>query len=303
MGAALVCHPALAGEEADAPEPAEEEMEQAQMHFELGLEAYQDEKYAQALVHFLDSYDLYPLSEILYNIGYCYEQIGQDAKAIEYYETYLSHLPEDEEKERAKVMARIEVVKGIEDEGKGKKKKSFKKRVTSQYRGDWKHGLNVTVAFDMDPQDPAYPHGSFTSGLGVRGGYSARLLHEVLALGAELGFLSIGTIDLHYHNFILDVNVSGRVGNWVGGTLQLYIGGVVDLKWYFTRQSIVAGADDRRREFFSIGFGPMVRLYWHWSEKVGLLTEVDGVLGLVPTRSMPLQGYIVFRLGLFFGLA
>lgn len=302
---AIRAAPASAEESGETDEPTPSQIAQAEEEFELGLVAYKEDKYAQALVHFLDSYDLNPLEELHYNIAYCYEQIGQDKKAVEYYRRYLESVPEDEEKERAKVMAKIEELEGTgEEEGpKEGKAARLKTKVTGKYKGDWMHGLAATGAFDMDVQGPAYPHGDGRSGLGVRGGYGLRLVDRKLLLGGELGFLSIGTLDLRYYNFIIDLSLSGRVGNWAGGTLQLYVGGVFDIKWYFTKRSITHGIDDSVKKFFSMGFGPLVRLYWHWGEKIGLLTEVGGAVGLVPTwDNIPLHGYVMFRLGIFFGL-
>jgi hypothetical protein len=286
----------------EAAEPTEGEVAQAQELFEQGLIAYKDERYAQALVHFLDSYDLNPLDELLYNIAYCYEQIGQPKKAVEYYRQYLESVPEDEEKERAKVMAKIEELEGgEEDEEGGTKGKKLKSRVTGTYKGDWMHGLFVAVAYDMNPtsaREARYPHGART-GLGFRLGYNIRLLERKLVLGAEFGYLQIGYTDQHTFNVVIDLSAGYRFPPWVGGTLQLVMAGLVDLKWYATSRAI-EGQDN----FFSIGLGPEVRLYWHWGEKVGLYTAVGGALGVVPEwDGVPLHGYMMFKLGFFFGLA
>jgi hypothetical protein len=94
----------------------------------------------------------------------------------------------------------------------------------------------------------------------------------------------------------------------VGGTLQLYLGGIVDLKWYQTRRNLTTGTDDPRLNYFMIGLGPFARLYWHWSERVGLFVGVEGAVGLVPkwtvySWDLPLRGFIFLRLGIFFGVA
>lgn len=309
LAGALAARDVYAAEAAVQPtEPTAEDVEKARDLFEKGLEAYDEEKYAQALVLFLDSYDLNPLDELLYNIAFCYEQIGQDPKAIDYYRRYLDTLPEDEEKDRAKVMAKIEELEG--GSGEGVEEKSLKERVTGKYRGDWMHGLVLGAAFDMDPLNPNpmdIPDLEVVgSGLGFRGGYNLRLLGQKLLLGTELGFLSIGTYDQHKWSFIIDLNLGGRVGSWVGGSLQLYVGGRIDLKWYFARRSVTLGVDELST--FSLGVGPYVRLFWHWSERIGMFFELGGVVGIIFERllkhHMPVHGYIILpRLGIFFGLA
>ncbi|MBW2260907.1 MAG: hypothetical protein JRG91_02960 [Deltaproteobacteria bacterium] len=301
---ALSTRVVCAAPESEGEEPTDPEIAQAQDHFEQGLAAYQDEKYAQALVHFLDSYDLNPLDELLYNIGYCYEQIGQEKKAIEYYERYLATLPEDEEKERAKVMAKLEEIKGEEEEeGKGEsKKKKWKKRVSGKYSGDWMHGLFLALAYDMNPVSPRearYPVGKRT-GIGFRVGYNLRLLERKLVLAAEFGYLQVGYVDEHTYNVALDLSAGYRLPPLAGGGVQLVIAGMIDLKWYASTTALDPGDN-----FFSLGVGPEVRLYWHWSEKVGLYAAVGGIFGWVPKWSgrPPIHGYVMFKIGVFFGLA
>jgi len=296
--------PAAGEEEDPSGGPTEAEIAEAQDLFEQGLVAYQDEKYAQALVHFLDSYDLNPLDELLYNIGYCYEQIGQENKAIEYYERYLESLPEDEEKERAKVMAKLEQLRGEgeeEEEGESKKEK-WKKRVKGEYTGDWMHGLFLALAYDLNPVSPRearYPVGLRT-GLGVRLGYDLRLLERKLVLAAEFGYLQIGYVDEHKYNVVLDLSAGYRFPPLAGGGVQLVLAGMIEMKWYATTNAL-----DERDNYFSLGVGPEVRLYWHWSERVGLYGAVGGILGWVPQWSgpAPIHGYMMFKLGIFFGLA
>ena len=288
----------------EVEEPTEAEIAQAQEHFEQGLVAYQDEKYAQALVHFLDSHDLNPLDELLFNIGHCYEQIGQEKKAIEYYERYLESLPEDEEKERARVMAKLEALEGEEgeeEEGESTKEK-WKKRVKGKHSGDWMHGLFVAIAYDMNPvsaREARYPVGLRT-GLGFRLGYNLRLVERKLVLAAEFGYLQIGYVDEHRYNVVLDLSAGYRFRPLAGGGLQFVLAGMIEMKWYATTSAL-----DERDNYFSLGLGPEVRLYWHWSEKVGLYTAVGGIFAWVPQWSgrTPIHGYMMFKLGIFFGLA
>ncbi len=276
------------------------ELAQAEDLFEQGQVLYKAGKYAQALVSFLDSYDIYPADELLYNIAFCYEKLDQDAKALEYYESYLETLPEDAEKERADIMARIEVIEGGGEDGEGDDeadappKKSFKEKIAGEYRGSWVHGLWAVLAMDfVFERGGVYPS-SDRAGLGIKAAYNARLMEQRLSLALELGYLSLGYYDDHAWSIVLCPSAGYRVGLWRGGSLQLYAGGAVDLKYFRTRTFIKYG---------TVGVGAFLRLFWHWGEKVGLFFEAMPVLGVSPRPVTGyVYGYLALKLGFVFGI-
>ena len=66
-----------------------EDKESARIHFEAAKKLYKSEKYSEALDLFMKAYSRYPKPEILYNIGKCYEKLGDYKNAIKFYEQYL----------------------------------------------------------------------------------------------------------------------------------------------------------------------------------------------------------------------
>lgn len=272
-------------------------MQEAADLFMKGQEAYKDGRYAQALVSFLDSHDLYPADELLYNIAFCYEKLDQPAKAVEYYERYLESLPEDEEKERAEIMARIEVIEeGAEDvDVELSKKEKLKKRMSAEYRGSWMHGIWAVLGMDFIFENGGYYPGSDRAGLGVKAAYNVRLLEQKLSLALELGFLTVGYVGDHAWSLVLDLSAGYRVGLWRGGSVQLYLGGAVDLKYFKTRTFLKYG---------TVGVGPYARLFWMWAEKVGLMFEILPVVGTGRPSLFDnyVYGYLALKLGFVFGI-
>jgi len=76
----------LAQEKGDV---SSEDKESARIHFEAAKKLYKSEKYSEALDLFMKAYSRYPKPEILYNIGKCYEKLGDYKNAIKFYEQYL----------------------------------------------------------------------------------------------------------------------------------------------------------------------------------------------------------------------
>ncbi|MCX7943191.1 MAG: tetratricopeptide repeat protein [Deltaproteobacteria bacterium] len=75
-----------------------EDKESAKIHFEAAKKLYKSEKYAEALELFMKAYSRYPRPEILYNIGKCYDKLGDYANAIKFYEQYILLNPQAEDR-------------------------------------------------------------------------------------------------------------------------------------------------------------------------------------------------------------
>ena len=85
------------GEDTSSKDPAE--------LYRLGEIEFEKENYVEALQNFRESYDLSGEVDLLYNIAICNEKLGDNQKAIAFYELYLEEKPqaEDAEEIRAKL--------------------------------------------------------------------------------------------------------------------------------------------------------------------------------------------------------
>ena len=80
----------------------------ARRHFIAALEAVRTQDYAVALEEFLEAQDVYPHPNTLYNIAKVYEDMGESAKAIEYFRLFA----EAEPAKAADVAPMIKVLEG-----------------------------------------------------------------------------------------------------------------------------------------------------------------------------------------------
>jgi tetratricopeptide (TPR) repeat protein len=285
-----------AGSRAAEEEPTAEEVKRAEELFVEGRDAYEDGRYAQALVAFLDSFDIYPADELLYNIAFCYEKLDQDNKAVEYYERYLESLPEDAEKERAGVLARVEAIEVGGAAAEGGDAPEVGGVYAATERGGWMHGVWVAASMDSYLERGGYFPNDDRAGLGVRAAYDLRLLERRLALAVELGFLSIGYYGDHDWSLVLGLGAGYRVGRFADGAVQIYVGGALDLK-YIESSAL--------RRYGTLAVGGFARLLWHWSRKTGFLFEVMPALGIVPAHmawSGAVHGYVAVKVGFVFGI-
>jgi len=74
-----------------------------------GVHLFQDGRYKEALTRFLESYAHAHIPEVIWNIGRCYEELGDLPSALRYFEEFLPLAPNDEA--RKKALARIEKVR------------------------------------------------------------------------------------------------------------------------------------------------------------------------------------------------
>src|SRR4051812_44887339 len=78
---------------APTPAPADN-AQKAKEVFTAGKKLYDQAKYAEAVKRFEQAYALKPHPVIFFNIGKCYELLGDSAKAMRAYRDYLRLLPE-----------------------------------------------------------------------------------------------------------------------------------------------------------------------------------------------------------------
>ena len=86
------------------------EVQQARKHYEQGTAFYRTGLYERAAAEFEQSYALDPQPKTLFNIGRCYEEIGDPAKAIDYYRRFLDTGPTEGVPETKARVERLERV-------------------------------------------------------------------------------------------------------------------------------------------------------------------------------------------------
>jgi tetratricopeptide (TPR) repeat protein len=96
---------ASAQEEPETEQLSEEEKEAAKRHFVAGSEQFEAGNYREAIDHFEAGYEISRSPEFLYNLGRCHEELGENRRAVENYETYLKLRPdaEDEDEVRGRI--------------------------------------------------------------------------------------------------------------------------------------------------------------------------------------------------------
>ena len=85
-----------------APAPAADEsgdVKKAKDLFQWGQKLYKQARYAEAIAKFEEAYSVRPHPVIYFNIGKCYEQLGETAKALRAYRDYLRLAPDAKDKE------------------------------------------------------------------------------------------------------------------------------------------------------------------------------------------------------------
>lgn len=93
---------ALQGVHGVLPETAHADgvADEADLHFQRGVEAYRAERWLEALEHFLASNRLVPNRNVIYNIARAYERLGRSAEAYRYYSDALANEPDAAVRER-----------------------------------------------------------------------------------------------------------------------------------------------------------------------------------------------------------
>lgn len=89
-----------AGQPAFAADAAGDETARAKEAFSSGQRLYKTGKFAEAMGRFEEAYRLKPHPSILFNIGKCWEQLGEVAKALRSFKDYLHAEPEAKDKQQ-----------------------------------------------------------------------------------------------------------------------------------------------------------------------------------------------------------
>ena len=71
----------------------------ARKQFEQGTRLYQQARYEEAAAAFEAAYRLRPNGVVRYNLGQCYEKLGELEKALESYRAYLREVPKAEDRD------------------------------------------------------------------------------------------------------------------------------------------------------------------------------------------------------------
>jgi len=85
---------------------AEDGKQVAKAHYETGTRLYEVQEYAKALDEYKSAYLAKPDPAFLFNIGQCYRKLGDDTKALEFFQQYLKKAPSSDPN-RAQGEARI----------------------------------------------------------------------------------------------------------------------------------------------------------------------------------------------------
>lgn len=93
---------AVTGTQAQAADAADRAA--ARKAFERGSRLYEQGRYAEAATAFEEAYRAVPNGVVLYNLGQCYEKLGELDKALTSYREYLRLVPKAEDREKVQTL-------------------------------------------------------------------------------------------------------------------------------------------------------------------------------------------------------
>jgi tetratricopeptide (TPR) repeat protein len=108
------------------PDPRDEQIERAMAAYQRGTQSYNLAQYEVALADFTEAASLYASPDFQYNIGLCYEKLGEYDAAIRAFAAYLRAKPDAED--RADVENRIHT---LEQELRARERKTAEDRAAS----------------------------------------------------------------------------------------------------------------------------------------------------------------------------
>lgn len=80
----------------------------AQAHYEQGKVAYREQRFKDAIGHFLAADAVVPSPALPFNVARAYEKLGESARALEYYRIYLHRGPDP--KNEQQIRARVDEI-------------------------------------------------------------------------------------------------------------------------------------------------------------------------------------------------
>lgn len=95
---------------------ADDNTAKARAAFQWAQRLYKEARYASAIEKFEEAYRLKPHPSILFNIGRCYEQLGEIPRALRSYRDYLKAMPDAKDKEQV-TNAILNLERRLKDEG------------------------------------------------------------------------------------------------------------------------------------------------------------------------------------------
>jgi len=98
-GLSLAVFLSLSAAAKGAPPPPDVDTQAAKKYFQWAQNLYKQARYAEAIGKFEEAYRLKPHPTIFFNIGRCYEQLGDINKALKNYREYLRIVPDAKDRE------------------------------------------------------------------------------------------------------------------------------------------------------------------------------------------------------------
>jgi tetratricopeptide (TPR) repeat protein len=99
--AALLCAGPVASVQAQKGAPTSDELAKGKEHFARGKKLFDKKDYKGAVKEFKESFRLTRNPLLLYNIGYTFDQLGEKALALFYYQKYLEQSPASDSNRQA----------------------------------------------------------------------------------------------------------------------------------------------------------------------------------------------------------
>jgi tetratricopeptide (TPR) repeat protein len=85
-------------------QPIDDGRETAKRDFERGMHYYNLGEFELALKQFKAAYDVAPHADLLFNIGQCHRNLGQNEDAIFFFERYVEQLPDGDDAEEVRTL-------------------------------------------------------------------------------------------------------------------------------------------------------------------------------------------------------
>lgn len=289
--------------------------EEAKTYFIDGSTAFERKDYKGAIESFRKAYDLVRSPEIIYNIGRCYEELGQTEDALYHYEMYLRFYPTAEDAEDTR--HRIAMLQEIDSRG----------GLTSADAASTKEAVEME---DLTSGDKAEP-----TKVDRKAALAANLASRLklgMGLGGAMGFGSGDFFQGNKFAFLpFDISVTLRLGEKLGvfvafdyaryaegktSVLQNHfperrIGAVAGLRWLVPVGKValdigVGGMVDYVRfnhpehpGFYGgrLTGGLSVPISIHWSFYTGALLALGVLHSSALTKETELQGEAGARIG------
>lgn len=218
MGLALGPRPALASSAPETSSPFKEQVDKLNAE---AVEKFQAKQYDEAAALFEQAYDLQPEPNYLFNIGRIYEESGNLAKSVEYYERFVKEpgVPLDA---RERGLERLRVLRAILEETAPEPEPEVEPEPEPEPK--------VTPEPEPTPKPEPKPEERRPSKLRIAGYALLGTGGAVLIGGGVLGGLALGRANAlegqHTYEERKDTATSGR-GMALGADIMFGVGGAL----------------------------------------------------------------------------